>query len=405
MSNHTHDTTSDQKLADGVFVNEIVRIESSEQLADLLADATARNQTAIPFGGRRSLATGNPADSARWGLDITGLRGIIAYEPADLTLSVRAGTSLAEIQHVLAEAGQELPIDIPHPDETTIGGLVATGFAGPRRLRSGSLRDLLIGCEFVRGDGLQAKAGGMVVKNVSGFEIPRFLHGSWGALAVLTSVNLKVTPMARADGTLLGGFASIGDAISAAQALNAAEASIEACVVTSDGDGVRLAARAVGRDGAVSAMLDSFARCLGSESERLESATSRTYWQDLASQYAEDSSSVIVAMSIRPRDIQSLAHRLNEAGSRFGARTQVSPGIGSLRIVIPYDEVHSSRCLAEIIGVAMELDVPYVLESAPLSLRSTVPTWGVEPEGIDVMRSVKRQFDPSNVLNPGRLFL
>jgi len=405
MSNHTHDTTSDQKLADGVFVNEIVRIESSEQLADLLADATARNQTAIPFGGRRSLATGNPADSARWGLDITGLRGIIAYEPADLTLSVRAGTSLAEIQHVLAEAGQELPIDIPHPDETTIGGLVATGFAGPRRLRSGSLRDLLIGCEFVRGDGLQAKAGGMVVKNVSGFEIPRFLHGSWGALAVLTSVNLKVTPMARADGTLLGGFASIGDAIAAAQVLIAAEGSIESCVVTSNGEGVRVAARAVGRVGAVSAMLHSFARGLGSESERLVSATSRTFWQDLVNEYAESTSQVVIAMSTRPRDIQALARRVAEIGSRSGARLQVSPGTGSLRIGMPDNEDQLEEPVAEIISVANGYNAPYVLESAPLSLRSAVPAWGVEPEGIDVMRSVKRQFDPSNVLNPGRLFL
>lgn len=405
MRNDTYETTNAHELAPGVFVDEIVRVESSGQLADMLGSASTRGESVIPFGGRRSLATGNPADSARWGLDITGLSGIIAYEPADLTLSVRAGTMVAEIQQSLEQAGQELPIDVPYPDETTIGGLVATGFAGPRRLRSGSLRDLLIGCEFVRGDGLLAKAGGMVVKNVSGFEIPRFLHGSWGALAVLTSVNLKVTPMARADGTLVAGFASIGDAISAAQASIAAEASMESCVVTSDGDGVRVAARAVGRDGAVSAMLDSFAHSLGSESERLESATSRTYWQDLANQYAEDSSSVVIAMSIRPRDIQSLALRLNEVCSGFGARTQVSPGTGSLRSVIPYDEVHSSRCLAEIIGVAMELDAPYVLESAPLSLRSAVLTWGVEPEGIGVMRSVKRQFDPSNVLNPGRLFL
>ncbi len=405
MMNQLHDTPNTHELADGVAVDEIVRVESSGQLADILGAASERGECVIPFGGRRSLATGNPAEPAHWGLDLTGLRGIIAYEPADLTLSVRAGTSLAEIQGVLAEAGQELPIDVPSPDETTIGGLVATGFAGPRRLRSGSLRDLLIGCEYVRGDGLLAKAGGMVVKNVSGFEIPRFLHGSWGALAVLTSVNLKVTPTARADGTLLAGFASIGDAIAAAQEVIAAEASIESCVVTSDGGGVRVAARAVGRAGAVSAMLDSFARSLGSESERLESEASRTFWQDLVNEYAESTSQVVLVMSTRPRDVQSLTPRIEEIGSKSGARLQVSPGMGSLRIVMPANDVRSAELTAEIIDVATNHSAPYVLESAPLSLRSTVPTWGVEPEGIDVMRSVKRQFDPSNVLNPGRLFL
>lgn len=405
MRNDTYETTNAHELAPGVFVDEIVRVESNAHLADMLGAASTRGESVIPFGGRRSLATGNPADSARWGLDITGLRGVISYEPADLTLSARAGTSLAEIQGVLAEAGQELPIDVPYPEETTIGGLVATGFAGPRRLRSGSLRDLLIGCEFVRGDGLLAKAGGMVVKNVSGFEIPRFLHGSWGALAVLTSVNLKVTPAARADGTLMAEFESIADALSAAQDLIAAEASIESCVVTSEGDGVRVAARAMGREGAVSAMLDSFREQLGSVTARLESEASRTYWQSLVNQYAEDSSSFVMAMSIRPRDIHSLANSVGEVASRYGAWIQVSPGTGSLRIVIPDNEVRSAELALELIDVATLHNALYVLESAPLSLRSTLPTWGLEPEGIDVMRSVKRQFDPSNVLNPGRLFL
>lgn len=403
IPNQTPDTP--HELADGVFVDEIVAIKSPEQLADLLGAATAGQESVIPFGGRRSLATGNPVGPARWGVDLTGLRGIIAYEPADLTLSVRTGTTMAEIRDILAEAGQELPIEIPFPEQTTIGGLVATGFAGPRQLRSGSLRDLLIGCEFVRGDGLLAKAGGLVVKNVSGFEIPRFLHGSWGALAVLTSVNLKVTPKARADGTLVANFEDAGVAIAAAHRLGAGEPSVEACVVAIDGDGVKVAARAVGRTGAVTAMLDSFGQDLGSTTDRLESEASQGYWQDLVNGYAEDASRVVMAMSTRPRDIQSLANKVNEIGTRCGARILVSPGLGSLRITIPGDLAMSPRCTTDILGIAEGLNVPCVLESAPLSLRSTVSTWGVEPEGIEVMRSVKRQFDPSNVLNPGRLFL
>lgn len=403
ITNQFPDTT--HELANGVFVDEIVAIESPRQLADLLGSATASNETVIPFGGRRSLATGKPAGPARWGVDLSGMRGILAYEPADLTLSVRAGTSLADIQGVLTEAGQELPIDIPYPDESTIGGLVATGFAGPRRLRSGTLRDLLIGCEFVRGDGLLARAGGMVVKNVSGFEIPRFLHGSWGSLAVLTSVNLKVTPTARADGTLLVAFDGLEAAMDAAHRLIAVEPAIEACVVVKDRGGVRVAARAMGRTGAVSAMLDSFGHELGSVTDRLESDASQKYWQDLVDAFAEDASRIVIAMSTRPRDVQSLANQMNEIGTRCGASMLVSPGLGSLRITIPGDQADSSTYATDILGVANGLDVACVLESASQALRSAVSTWGAEPEGIDVMRSVKRQFDPSNVLNPGRLFL
>lgn len=405
MTNQTSDTTSAQELAAGVFVDEIVKVESGAKVADILREATAANESVIPFGGRRSLATGNPGGSARYGLDLTGLDGILAYEPADLTLSVRAGTTMAAIRTTLEEAGQELPIDVPFPEETTIGGLVATGFAGPRRLRSGSLRDLLIGCEFVRGDGLLAKAGGMVVKNVSGFEIPRFLHGSWGALAVLTSVNLKVMPMARADGTTLATFDGLGVAIEAAQRLIGVEPSIEACVVTSDRDGVRLAARAVGRAGSVAALLDSFAQGLGTETERLESASSGMHWQELVNQYAEDASRVVMAMGTRPREIHSLAIRINVIVESRGATMQVSPGLGSLRIVVPDLEGITAHVVAECARIATGMGAAYVLESAPIPVRSSVPVWGVEPEGIDVMRSVKRQFDPAGVLNPGRLFL
>ena len=154
----------------------------------------------------------------------------MSWEPADLVLSVRAGTTFAEVQPELGEHGQEIPIDVAYPERATIGGLIATGFAGPRRLRSGSFRDLLIGCEYVRGDGLVANAGGMVVKNVSGFEIPRFLHGSWGALAVLTTVNLKVTPKPRHDGTILALSGPRHEAVACGCSTAVSAVAIDRCV-------------------------------------------------------------------------------------------------------------------------------------------------------------------------------
>ncbi|MBA3274741.1 MAG: FAD-binding oxidoreductase [Chloroflexia bacterium] len=400
MPTPVNDTTNARELAAGVHVDEIVTVESGPQLADVLREATVNNHSVIPFGGRRSLATGNPAGPAKFGLDLTGLSGILSYEPADLTLSVRAGTTLAEIQKTLGESGQELPIDVPFPEVTTVGGLAATGFAGPRRLRSGSLRDLLIGCEFVRGDGLLAKAGGMVVKNVSGFEIPRFLHGSWGALAVLISVNLKVTPLARADGTLHARFDGLDTAIQAVHRLIAEEPSIEACVVTSDPHGVLVAARAVGRPGAVAASLDSFAQRLGSEIARLEAEQSRAFWQDLVNRHAEDDSKIVLAIGARPRDVGSLATRIGDITAGHDATIQVSTGLGSLRIVIP---ANGEDLATGIAALATADGASYVLESASPALRLSLPTWGTEPEGIEVMRSVKREFDPGGILNPGRL--
>src|SRR5690606_32925866 len=99
-------------------------------------------------------------------LDLAGTAGIADYVPADLTVSVGAGTRWSDLQAALGAEGQTIPLDVPFANRATVGGVVATAYAGPRRLRDGSLKDLLLGASFVRGDGLAAKAGGMVVKNV-----------------------------------------------------------------------------------------------------------------------------------------------------------------------------------------------------------------------------------------------
>ncbi len=394
------------ELAPGIQVREIVAATDSKHVSELLEHATASELSVVPFGGRRSLATGNRSDVAQFGLDLKSLDGVIAYEPADLTISVQAGTSVAALQAELGANGQEIPIDVPHPELTTIGGIVATGFAGPRRLRSGTLRDLLIGCAFVRGDGLAAKAGGMVVKNVSGFEIPRFLHGSWGALAVLTSVNLKVTPRRRAEGAAIATFVDIATATNACHALIAAEPAIESCVAFRRRGEVAVAVRAMGRAGAVEETLASAATALGNVAEQFEGDQCAKFWQELVDRFAENPDKIVLAMSTRPRDIAGLGSAVDALTDGLdGTEIMVSPGLGALRITLPDAGFDDGTMVEKMASLAADHGASYVLESAPPALRSIVPPWGVVPEGIDLMRSVKREFDPVGILNPGRLFV
>jgi len=394
------------ELAPGIRVHEIVTASKPGRVSELLAHAASSQSSVIPFGGKRSIATGNRIEAAHYGLDLAGLRGVIAYEPADLTISVWAGTPLAELQAVLGEHGQEIPIDAPLPDLTTIGGLVATGFAGPRRLRSGSLRDLLIGCAYVRGDGLAAKAGGMVVKNVSGFEIPRFLHGSWGALAVLTSVNLKVTPRPRTEGTVIATFPDVGTATNAALGVIAADSAIQSCVAFKRAGEVAVAVRAMGRAAAVNETMTSTATAVGDSVEHLEGNQSMDFWQELVNRFAENPDRIVLAIGARPRDIATLAA---EVDSLFGemdrAETMVSPGLGVMRVSLPAPDDGVGPMIEAIVSITTDHGASWVLESAPPSLRSLAPPWGPVPEGVDLMRSVKREFDPAGILNPGRLFV
>ncbi len=187
---------------DGIIPPRIVEPERPADVAELLAGAASDGLAVAPIGGATSLALGNLPERLDVGLSTARLRGIIHYEPTDLTLSVAAGSPLADVQAVLAEHGQTLPIEVPRSERATIGGLIATALAGPRRYGAGTLRDLLIGISAAHPSGTVTKAGGLVVKNVTGFDLMRLYLGSLGTLGVIVSANFKVLPLPRHETTL-----------------------------------------------------------------------------------------------------------------------------------------------------------------------------------------------------------
>jgi glycolate oxidase FAD binding subunit len=383
-------------------VGEVVVPGDAAGVGSLLADATANARSVLPFGGAISAGIGRPVDRFDLGLDLSGINGIVSWEPADLVLSVRAGTTFAEVQAELGRRGQAIPVDAAYPERATIGGLIATGFAGPRRLRSGSFRDLLIGCEYVRGDGLVANAGGMVVKNVSGFEVPRFLHGSWGALAILATVNLKVTPTPRADGTYLAGAGTVDEAIGRGLDLIRKVPSIDACTVTVDDGKVMLAVRALGRDRAVAETLSDVSSIAG-PGETISGPDSAEWWQGHLDRFGELDQGTLLALSSRPRQVADLVGRLLDLpGVAAGASIAIDPGLGSVRVGLQADQASMLSGLAQ---VAAGSGAGYVIERDVTGAASGVDPWGPAPDGIDIMRALKQEFDPAGVLNRGRLLV
>jgi glycolate oxidase FAD binding subunit len=139
-------------------------------------------------------------------LDTSALRGIVAYEPTELVVTVRAGTPLAELEAALVEKNQCLPFEPPHfggTDQSTVGGMVAAGFSGPARASAGAAKDYVLGARFVNGRGEHLTFGGQVMKNVAGYDVGRLLAGSWGTLGVITEVSLKVLSFAPCEATLV----------------------------------------------------------------------------------------------------------------------------------------------------------------------------------------------------------
>ena len=156
----------------------------------------AEEQASIETRGAFSKASfGGPIRQATRRLQTCGLNRLLAYEPADLTVSVEAGVRYADLSRTLAENNQFLPLDPPFADDATVGGILAANSSGSRRRRFGTARDMTIGMRFATLDGKIVSSGGMVVKNVTGLDMAKLMIGSFGTLAVIASANFKVFPM------------------------------------------------------------------------------------------------------------------------------------------------------------------------------------------------------------------
>ena len=394
-------------IIDEITPTRIAAVTSEAELVDLLtaANASADRDEAVvvPIGGGTSLGIGNVPPRVDLAVDLRGLAGIENYVPGDLTLTARAGTRLADLQAELAAHGQELPIDMPLAADATIGGLAATAFAGPRRYGAGTLKDALIGSSFVRGDGLLAKAGGIVVKNVSGFEMSRFLHGSWGSLAVITSVNLKVTPIPKADRTLAFTFATLAEAVVAFRMLvDGGIRPVSAEIVSTD-EASQLIIRIQGRVASVAEQGDHvLGLALPTPDVDVSADESVAFWRALTDRWAVDRGGVQIAIGVRPRDVLSAAASLGRREVRVD-ELLVSPGTGSIRGRVAVETLAPTELWQWLLGVTTLPHGSAFVEFSPVDWKRHVDVWGARPESLPLMQAIKAQFDPVGLLNRGRM--
>ena len=171
---------------------DLIHPHAKHDVADAVREAAAHGTRLLVVGGRTHMDRGNPVevDAELW---TTMMDEVVAYEPAEMLAVVEAGMRVGELQAVLAEGGQEWPVDAPR--DATVGGVIAAGVSSFRRLRLGHVRDTVVELELVRGDGLLVKSGARTVKNVTGYDLHRLATGSLGTLGVIVQVALKLRPL------------------------------------------------------------------------------------------------------------------------------------------------------------------------------------------------------------------
>ncbi len=400
--------------------------ESVQALARIMSEAYAAGLTMIPVGGGSKLHLGNPPTSARLALGTRRLRGIVEYEPDNLTLTAHAGTTLQELQEALNGENQFLPLDPPHPDQATIGGIVACNTSGPIRYRFGTVRDMLIGIKIVHADGTQTKAGGKLVKNVTGYDMCKLYTGSLGTLGIISELTFKVQPKGEAVASIVLAYPSMRALLEATQTFiredlmpDAMEAFNSGAFESVAGDSHSmpwiLALRFAEADEAVRWQVDRLRTIAlsgeGKVSNVLDTRESMEFWRHAASarENSPTAGMVLVKCSVLFQSAVETARRMAELGDRLNARTQLFCHAGNFVFYGRYEWPDSSCEVADLRHEISDLrrhcvaaGGHVVLERAPLAVKEGFDVWGYQAPAVELMRRIKNQFDPKGLLNPGR---
>ena len=370
----------------------------ASECARLLAEAARDHRTVrISGSGTKSyLGDVGPTDID---LSTARLSGVVDHVPADLTVTVGAGTRVAELQAALARAGQFLPLDPPHGDEATIGGVIAANSNGFWRARYGAVRDLLIGTHIALADGTVARAGGRVVKNVAGYDLDKLLVGSLGTLGVMIEATLKVLPIPSSSDGFIARFSRSADAFAAADAVVRGAARAEACVVERrEGPTWRLAVQARGTGPTVKrAVKDARQAVAARQGDAEELGDELARMRELPAR-AIDGALVRVALPL------AAAAAFAETASRLETLavlvTDTASGVG--RAHFSGDDDAVIRDAEALLLAARVVGGSGRIERRAEHLRARLSTWPTRPNGDFLMRRIKEAFDPEGILEPGR---
>ncbi len=368
------------------------------ECARILAEA-ARDRHTVRVRGSGTKSYVGDVEPTDIEVGTSRFAGVIDHEPADLTVTAGAGMRVRDLTAALARVGQFLPLDPPHADEATIGGVIAANSNGFWRTRYGAVRDLLIGTRIALADGTVARAGGRVVKNVAGYDLDKLLVGSFGTLGVIVEATFKVLPVPPARDGVVAEFDGSSDAFAAADAVVRGASRVEACVVEK-GEGAtwQLAVRARGSGPTVKrAIEDAHREIAARQGEARALADELGQMRDLPAR-AIDGALVRVSLPLAASPafagtaarLESLAALVADAAS------------GVVRVHLIGDDDAVIRDAEALLVAARVIGGTGRIERRAEQLRSRLSTWPTRPNGDFLMRRIKESFDPAGILEPGR---
>lgn len=381
---------------DGCAPQAVINPSSTEEICAVLDVCRRHRAPGVVWGGGTHVHIGSPMPEYAWAMDMRGLSRPIDHSPGDLVVTVEAGMTLETLQNLLRPYHQWLPIDAPLPGVQTVGGIVASGGAGPRRLRYGLPQEWLLAVRVVLPSGDLVKAGVGVVKNVAGYDLPRLLAGSWGTLGVLVELTFKVAPLPEVSFAVRTTFAGAQNLYELRDALDHPLLQAEMLeVVYQPGVGWHLYCGLAGFEEDVHWQFD-FLR------DRVRAEWAQVTLDELNG--LRDRRLLVGAQCrcrcvVPPARITEMLEWVHQRLSEAELQAHFGTGVA---YVWWQEAVPSPQALRELRAQARSLEGFCVLEHAPAEMKREVDVWDAVGGGAGVMRRLKEGFDPLGILAPGR---
>jgi len=376
------------------------------EAAAVLRVASEHELAVVPRGSGSRLGWGVPPSRCDLVVDTLRMDAVVEHAAGDLVARVQAGARMGDVARLLAAAGQQIALDVPAG--ATVGGVVASGLAGPRRLRYGTPRDLLIGITVVRADGTVARSGGKVVKNVAGYDLGKLFAGSAGTLGLITEATFRLHPLPEAQAFVVAEFgaaAAASDAVAAAANSQLVPSAVELSR-SSPGGPVRVGVLVEGSQDGAAARASRTAELLspgkpGSAAE--VSAAAPPWWPGPP----EAGDGTLIRVSFWVSALGGVLDAIDEAARGTGVSPQLAGSAGAGVLYISCRREDPAAAFVEALRGALEHGRGgVVVLTAPAAVRDALAATGgmagTHQPALSLMRAVKDQFDPGHRMAPGR---
>lgn len=407
---------------DGLLPRLVVTPDTVEEVAQVVALTDQHGLTLLARGGGSRMSVGGLAEQIDVLLETNKLTSLLEYEAPDLTCHVEAGMTLAALQTQLAQKGQWLALDPSDAKQATLGGILASNASGPKRLRYGSARDLVIGLRIVQANGEIARSGGRVVKNVAGYDLNKVYIGSLGTLGIIIEANFKLQPLPAVERTLLLTFTNANDAMRTVIALLGSLLTPSAIELIDAGaandmsnffglnlptSGYTLAVNFEGSSVSVDRQIDE-ARLIARRNDALMSddvagEKQNRFW-DVVREHTQGTVTCKAVMLVS--HVASYLQKVEQVCHRHELEAAIVAHAGN---GILYIELRPGDATTRVVAAVTELRIhakeargSLVVERCPVDLKRRINVWGEPGSDFYLMQRLKRQFDPKGTFVRGR---